>query len=85
MSIQRVFTVYDSVAEAYGPPFLGATKGDGIRQFSDLVNSKNENMVAKHPECYTLFEIGSYDLTKGVFTPSVAHVSLGLALDFVKS
>lgn len=80
--ILKVFTVYDSKAEAYLPPFMMHTKAQAIRAFCDTVNSP-DSVFAKHPEDYTLFEIASFDDSIAEYEMLSVKCSLGLALEFV--
>lgn len=77
----KFFTVYDSQSEAYLPPFTMQTKGAAIRAFSDSVNDTSTQFY-KHPQDYTLFEIGEYDDQTATLRPYEAKISLGLAKEF---
>lgn len=79
----QMFTVYDSKAEAYLPPFFMAARGAAVRSFSDTCNDPT-HAFNQHPEDYTLFHLGQYDDQHATFDISDAKTSLGLALDFVK-
>lgn len=78
--MQKVFAVYDQKSEAYMRPFFMNTKGQAIRAFADELESEN-SQLAKHPEDYTLFEIGSYDDSRGHLEALSAPESLGTALE----
>ena len=80
--IHKMFTVYDSKAEAYLQPFFSSTTGLAIRSFTEAVN-QNDHQFSKYPEDYTLFEIGSYNDEDGSFDILDAKKSIGLAVDFV--
>lgn len=77
----KLFTVYDSKAEAYLPPFYLSTRGQAIRAFSDSVNDPN-HAFNRHPADYTLFMIGEFDDQNASFNLDHAKTSLGLALEF---
>lgn len=81
--ILNIFSVYDSAAESYLQPFFMQTKGQAIRAFTDAVNDNN-NVFCKYPDDYTLFELGSYDDSKGSFVMLSAPRSIGNALEFKK-
>ncbi len=76
----RAFTVYDSKVDAYLRPFFLQTPAEAIRSFKDTVNDQ-QSTISKHPEDYTLFEIGTFDESTGVLEPITA-LGLGLALNF---
>lgn len=78
--ILKIFTVFDSKAGVYGQPSFMVSRGAAIRSFTDMVNDQN-HPFHKHPEDYTLFEIGEYDDNEGEIESS-APVSLGVALAY---
>lgn len=82
--ILKMYTVYDSGVEAYMQPFYVRGNGDAIRRFSDTVNNKDHDFN-KHPDHYTLFEIGSFDDNTCKFDLLVTPKSLGVAIDFKDS
>lgn len=78
--ILQMFTVFDSKAGAYLPPFYNNSNGSAMRNFSDTVNEPG-SLLYKHPEDFTLFHIGSFNDADGICT-LVTHSSLGKAIDF---
>lgn len=81
--IQKMFTVFDSKAEAYLPPFFMNSKGVAIRSFSDTVNDPS-SQFNKHPADFTLFELGEYNEQDATFKIHTAKISLGSANEFKK-
>ena len=53
----QVVAVFDAKAETFGNPAYFQQKGIAIRSFGDQV--EKDEMMAKHPEDFTLFPIGS--------------------------
>lgn len=82
--ILHMFTVYDSKARAYLPPFFMQSKGAAIRSFDDSVNDP-ASAFHKHPEDYTLMELGTYDDSKAEFDLLEAHDALGCAIEFLNA
>lgn len=80
----KIYTVYDSKAEAYLPPFFMQSKGQAIRSFITVANDKTHD-IGKYPEDYTLFELGEFFDESAGFTLYSTPVSLGVAIEFVKS
>lgn len=79
----KLFSVYDSKAEAYLPIFQSATIGTAIRTFEQAVNEES-SPFHKHAADYTLFMIGEYDEQTGIVSPIQAgHTNLGTALSFL--
>lgn len=81
--IQKIYTVYDSKLEAYMQPFFMQSKGQAVRAFTDSVNDQT-TQFNKHPEDFTLFELGEYDDSTGKFTNLHTPNSLGVALEYKK-
>jgi len=81
--ILRVFSVYDSKAEAYMQPLFFQTKGLAIRSFSEAAND-GKSTISLYPADYTLFELGSYDSDNAKFDLHSTPISVGVAIEFVK-
>jgi len=77
----KLFTILDHKAEAYLPPFQQPSTNMAIRLFSDSVCDET-HAFNKHPEDYTLFEIGSFDDDSATITPHQTKIPLGNGLDF---
>lgn len=82
--IQKIFTVYDSKAFAFLPPFYAHEKGVAARQFSECANS-DQHQFGKHPGDYTLFCIGEFDDQDGLMLQYDTKENMGLALSFIKA
>jgi len=78
--IHNMFTVYDSKAEAYLPPFYEQTKGSALRAFMDTC-SRPDHPFYKHPEDYTLFHLGSFDDNDKSFDILRTAEPLGTAIE----
>lgn len=74
----QMFSVYDSKAAAYLPPFHSQTIATAIRAFEGAVRDE-ASPFHTHAADYTLFCIGSFDESTGILTAAEPHVSLGLA------
>lgn len=79
--ILRAFTVYDSKVEAYLRPFFMQTPAEAIRAFTETVND-GQSPFCKHPEDFTLFEVGTFDESTGFMQASDTLTSLGVAINF---
>lgn len=78
----KVFAVHDSKAEAFLRPFTTLTRGQAIRGFSDAVNDKGHEFN-KHPDDYTLFQIGEFDEQSGILVAGTPE-TLGNAIQFLE-
>lgn len=82
--IYKVYSVYDSKAEAYMQPFYCQSKGQAIRSFTEVSND-NTSQIGKYPEDFTLFELGEFNDSNGRFTLYDASHPMGKAIEFVKA
>ncbi|UIB81480.1 nonstructural protein [Flyfo microvirus Tbat2_160] len=81
--ILKIFTIYDSKVEAYMQPFFMQSKGAALRAFTDTISDRS-TQFSKHPQDFTLFEIGEYDDSTGTLLNYDAKISLGVAVEFQK-
>lgn len=77
----KIFTVYDSKADAYMTPFFTMTAGLAVRSFQEA-SIQEGHQFNKHAADYTLYEIGDYNEQKGIITMHKAHIDLGTAKHF---
>lgn len=80
----KVFSLYDSKAKNFGPPFYMQTRGMAVRALSDLVQDNN-SMVARHPEDFVLYQVGEYDDATAEFINKNPHELISMASDFKKT
>lgn len=78
----KLYSIYDSKAGIYYKPFVSRTKGEALRMFQQAAND-SQTTIGQYPEDFVLFEIGSFDDTKGNVEHQT-HISLGKALDYVQ-
>ena len=62
-----IVAVYDRQSAAYMTPMFFATTGQAIRSFADEVNRKDESLITRHPEDFSMHELGSFDPSDGRF------------------
>ena len=66
--IQVLVSVKDTAAQAFMRPFFVPTVPVAMRAFRDEVNrSDSTDDLAKHPEDFELYEIGTFDDSNGSF------------------
>lgn len=82
--IQKIFSIYDSKAEAFITPFFAPTAGVAIRSFATAANDEQHNFH-QHADDYTLFEIGTFNSDTGDLIPHEAGISHGLALSHINT
>lgn len=74
-----VYSVFDSKAEAYLPPFTLKNDALALRAFVGALTDDN-HVFSKHSADYTLFRVGSWDESKGLLIPLKSHSNLGNGL-----
>jgi len=83
--IQKIYSVYDSKSQSFTPPFFQHQEGMAIRTFGDCINN-TEHTFGKHPEDYTLYDLGIYDDSTGTITQNkISSVATGLQLQESKT
>ena len=77
----KVYSVFDTCANAYLQPMFFVTRGQAIRALTEAVNSSDHNFH-KYADQYCLFEIGSFDDSDCRFDLYDCPVSIGLCSEF---
>lgn len=73
--ILTVCAVYDSAIKSYGRPFFVPHVGAAIRGFTDEINNSQSDLF-KHPDDYSLFELGAWDDATADFSNLLEHPRL---------
>lgn len=81
--VVKIFNVYDCKSESYGTPFFVKSRGEALRGFGEVSNDV-KSTIGKYPGDFTLFEVGEFDVVKGIWTIYPSKVNLGVAIEFVK-
>lgn len=79
--IQLMFSVHDSKAEAYLPPFFLHTAGMAKRVFADCCNDE-KHQWGRNPHDYTLFHLGAFNDSTATVTLETAPKSLGNGVEY---
>jgi hypothetical protein len=77
-----LFTVHDSKASAFIQPFNAPNVAVGLRSFSVGCNDPTTGFY-HNPGDYTLFELGTFDLTTAKFDLHDTPVNHGLAIQYI--
>ena len=78
--IHKIYTIFDSKAEAFLPPFFFHQQGMALRIFTDCCNDP-EHAFGKHPEDYTLFYAGKFDDDLGsIDQDKLESIAVGISL-----
>lgn len=81
--ILKMFSIYDSKAKAFLPPFFLHTEGMAIRTFADCAKDP-QHAFSRNPQDYTLFCLGSFEDTSGMVEVGATPQNLGLASGIVE-
>jgi len=78
---QKMFSIRDSKAEIFHPPFFRNTHGEAERHIHTLAKEE-KHPVNLYPEDFDLFFLGDYDTKTGKLTPqdSPQHILKAVAL-----
>lgn len=79
----KVFSVYDSKAKGWLPPFVAVNAAVAVRSFERAVNDSGHDFH-RFATDYVLFEVGEWSEHDGDLVNYAAKVSLGVAIEFVK-
>lgn len=77
----HLFTIHDSKAESFLPPFYVPTVAVALRSFGSAANDP-ETKINQYPGDYTLFELGKFDQDTARFELLKTPVNHGLAISF---
>lgn len=80
--INKVYSIFDSKVGAHLQPFFMQANGAAIRAVTELVKDKT-HAFGKFPADYTLFELGTFDNSTGVFDMFPTPRSLGVCVEFM--
>lgn len=83
MSVLKVYSVFDSKVGAFMHPFFMRSRGEALRGWIDAVNDP-QTQFNKHPEDFSLMELGEYDERTGKFANEITPVSLGVGVEFIR-
>lgn len=65
--MKYVFAVKDEAVSAFGQPIFVRARGEALRAFQDECANK-DSAIHKHPNDYSLWNIGTYDDNTGALT-----------------
>ena len=80
----RVFILKDDKSATYGMPITSPTRGMFIRELQEEL-SRGNAIFARHPQDFSIFEVGQYDPRTGELTMYESKTCLGLVQDLRSS
>lgn len=79
----NVYSIFDTKAQAYGPLFTRGRDEEAVRLVEDML-SDSSSLVARHPDDYKLFRLGTFDAFAGKLVGDNAPVFVANCVDLVK-
>lgn len=64
----KAFSIHDSKAKVFSPPFYMTTHGEAERSLKSTINKPSEANIHKYPEDFSMHEVGEFDDQTGIFT-----------------
>lgn len=61
----QAFTIYDTQAESFLPPFFARTQSEALRTFDQLCKDP-QSLFSKYPEHFRLYNCGEFHQDTGV-------------------
>lgn len=83
MWTHKVFSVFDSKAKAWLPPFVSPNAAVALRAFESAANQAGHDFN-RFAADFVLFEIGAWCESTGELLNVGEKVSLGVAIEFIK-
>jgi len=77
----KILSVFDSKVQAYSTPFFMRTRAEALRGWQEVVNDPS-TAFNKHPEDYTLFELGEFNEDTGAIKPLETPNPIGKAIEY---
>lgn len=78
----KVFSLYDSAAQAFTKPVFAQNQGLVLRSVVDELSNPHSELY-KHAMDYTLYEIAEWDDVKGEIKPHPVNVKIGNLNEFI--
>lgn len=73
MTVLVIVSVRDRAVNGFASPFFVPSEGVALRSFTDEVN-RPDSALAKHPEDYDLYVLGTFDDSDGSFAVNVPRM-----------
>lgn len=69
--MKPIFSIKDRAVDGFGDLFVQPSTQHATRFFADLVNDTTPtSMIAKHPDDFDLYSLGTYDEASGLIKAS---------------
>ena len=75
----KIYSIYDSASELYGPPQVYNTDAMAIRAIQRMQQSNPSATEAQYPDQFTLFSLGEFDEHSAEITLESKRLVVNLA------
>lgn len=74
----HLVAIRDIKTNMFSNPSAVSSLGGAIRDFGDQCRSENkQDLIAKHPEDFELYQLGEYDNESGKLTNDLKQIAVG--------
>lgn len=81
--IHQMFSIQDTKAQTFNPPFFQKNHQEAIRTFSKICNDST-SMLNQYPEDFILLHVGAFCDETGEIIPSTLS-NIGTASQYIKN
>lgn len=78
--ILKMYSIYDNAAKTFNKCMFFSQDGEALRALIQEVN-REDSMLCKHPEDYTMFRLGMMDTDNGEIIPETPE-KIAFALEY---
>lgn len=64
-----LLSVFDEKTQVHGPIVMERSASSAVRGFADHIKANRNELIAAHPEDFSLVKVGEFDEESGVITP----------------
>ena len=83
--MRKIYAIRDNKVGTFAPPCLFENDASAIRAFGDLVSRDKDSLMHLHPEDFSIWCLGEFDVDTGRITVTVENYrTLANASDFIK-
>lgn len=71
--IHQLFSIYDNKSRAFQAPFVHSNESTALRALAGSIGERPGDMLAKYPEDFELFYLGTFDDNTGEYETVTAR------------
>ena len=74
---KNYYAIYDNLGQTFNVPVLFDNDATATRWFTNVVNSKENDIIYSNPQDFDLYKLGSYENNTGELTPGFEKLISG--------